>query len=365
MARVWAQPECSSGACVCKIHNEIWGYFVPLCDYHKTDDAKYCYCLTYRNQEQPSSGVITNQTECSSACESVFRPGWPNPSSYFPPDDPCAPGQLNITRTIEGQFYPGTTCCIPTQQCSPGCRFDVLTNLACTANEHAECCTAYVSGCNAGFCLPPSGGDPAGCFNLTTACGNAMGSRLPSTSFPPYCVSEQDPRCVVAAQGCCLCDRCCDMDATACTNMGGTPMPASCSQTSTQSVCTSARVKPACKKATYRAARRPDAHRTGSTINPPRGRWEPCSIAKQKTIDTPNVTGTAECKLSYGFVQRNGGRWEGKFCNTYNNRCASGKRSPTLNMVRNGGRWDFEGKYRHPCPEESEMGCTRTVTCPT
>jgi hypothetical protein len=57
---------------------------------------------------------------------------------------------------------------------------------------------------------------------------------------------------------------------------------------------------------------------------------------------------------------------EGRMCNTYNNRCASSKKTQRLRLVRSasGGTMEFEGRYRPPCPEVADMGCSTLSGCP-
>lgn len=386
MARTWPPVCLSFGCCSCTFQMQ-GSRLYPSGNPSQNCVAQQVNFQMVSQDDLPSSTYAASSTECQRFCDDeaqrIFGTQWG--CNFDAPQYCGGAAYCRITATATGNFVPGQVCCgaaYPNGTVHPNACTGVnppnsvdtcilnefhnwvnleQCNAGGTPTTFGECKSLMLTAqCNPPCCLPATSTDPIECINTSgQCCGAISGARLPGGN---PCTSVDDPKCLTG-QGCCLCDRCCDMDSQTCLNKGGTPMPASCSQTSTQSACTSARVKPSCKRGTWQAARRPAAHRAGSTINPPAGRWEPASIAKQRNMDVANVTG--ECKLSYGWVQRNNGRWEGKICNTYNNRCSSGKRAPVMNVVRKGGRWEWEGKYRIPCPEESEMGCNRRVTCPT
>lgn len=360
MARIWSQPECGSGTCIIYEHNLrydcVQGARVL------TGDANLCFC---------------QQTNSDSACAQALAARIAQYTYNFP-IGMCGGGAQSIT-TGTYVFQPGQTCCNPT--IFPNCYVG-----GCYSNEVGgygvctrlnDCCASLSQNCNPGFCLPASGGDPPGCFNITNQCAGAMGGTSVPTvpgdpERPPYCKGESDERC--GGTGCCLCDRCCDMDSTTCLAKGGTVMSGSCSAPATQTSCKNNNVKPSCKQGIWKLGIRPDAHYANMTNPVSPHRLDIASVAKQKTKDNPG--GIEECKINYGWLQRSatGNAMEGRICNTYNrnrtncgNATLNANKSPTLNLVRSAttGAMEFVGRYRVPCPEQSEFlsTCNTQVGC--
>jgi len=215
-------------------------------------------------------------------------------------------------------------------------------------------------------CKPPYPNQTGECVstNDQTCCQTTLGGTYRANRR----CSETPGPCEVGLVGCCLCDRCEDMTASACANRGGTPMSGSCDSAATRESCRLADTKRPCVRGTWQFARRPPQHPpVGITVRP--GRWEPCSVNKQRTLDRAggSYTEPTECRYSYGYVQRSPtqGRWDGKFCNTYNSNCPSGiRRRQTLRLVRNGNRWEWQGRYRPPCPEVTDWPLSTAVGCP-
>ena len=228
----------------------------------------------------------------------------------------------------------------------------------CVAFEHTVNCKFLGCCCN-GVCKNRPDFDLTTCQE--TSCPvyfNDQSCRERATICKP-----EDNFCPTGT-GCCLCDRCCDMDSVTCVNKGGTVMSGSCTASATQTSCKNANVRPPCKQGTWKLAMRSTAH----TAKP--GKMSIASSAGQRTNDY--ATGTNECRTSYGWLQRHAtkGAMEGRICNKYSNSCMSGanankKRSPTLKLVRNATRgvMEWQGRYRTPCPESSDMGCSTTVGC--
>jgi hypothetical protein len=359
MARTWPQPQCSTGCCVYSEHFIAYAY-----------DSS---CTPYTNNiyRYQATGSVS-----SVQCESLYGS---QPQDEYSNGGPC--GNVPLTQWVSWnkKFYPGAECCSPSswlwnEDDSNNPNFPNYHTLA----EYQAALSKITRDCNVGFCLPESGGDPPECVNTTITCGAAVPGSVrvewipDNPNFPRYCKSANDDRCGV---GCCLCDRCCDgLTTQQCTDKGGTPMAGSCNLQSVKDTCRSTNWKRPCVRGTWRAARRPAEHYPSNVGTPPlpsgttrAGRWEPSSISRQRNMDQPGGSYTAanECKLSYGWIQRSNGRWDGKICNTYNNRCPGGKRTQLLRLKRNGGRWDWQGNYRPPCPEEADLGCNTTVGCPT
>jgi len=220
----------------------------------------------------------------------------------------------------------------------------------------SRCTSANDVRCWIGCCCP------TGCLDYVGECPPECTKKNPAGDT---CQGITDPAC---GQACCLCDRCEDLSASECTAKGGTPMSGSCASPTTREACRLADTKRPCVRGTWQFTRRPPEHPpVGITVRP--GRWEPCSVNKQRTLDRAggSYTEPTECRYSYGYVDRAsfGGRWEGKFCNTYNSNCASGiRRRQTLRLVRNGNRWEWQGRYRPPCPEVTDWPLSTAVGCP-
>ena len=156
------------------------------------------------------------------------------------------------------------------------------------------------------------------------------------------------------------------MSAEQCSALGGTQTLGSCDDPGVQTACRSSNIRKPCKTRTWKLAKRPTEHNTGFA-NPIRTGWmEIVSETPERTKDA--ATTAEECKYNYGWLQKSatGHVMEGRMCNTYNRQCAGfTKRAQRLRLVRSaaGGTMEFQGSYRPPCPEESEMGCATTVGC--
>lgn len=277
-------------------------------------------------------------------------------------------GESNYTDCVDGlilQINNPVGCCPRVGAAYNGCYNSESSTCCAQAGDSilANHCSFYQTDpCVKGCCCT------TGCTNVSTNVQCPQGCTPKASGLA--CSGTNDPEC---GGGCCLCDRCCDMSATDCAARGGTAITGSCGASATQTTCKNSNARRSCVSGIWSAARRPAAHFPSNigtpALFPPAfksGRWEPASIAKQRNLDRPggSYSEAAECRMSYGWLERAEGRWDAKICNTYNNRCASGKKTQKLKLTRVGGRWEWRGAYRPPCPEESDMGCATTVGCP-
>lgn len=169
--------------------------------------------------------------------------------------------------------------------------------------------------------------------------------------------------------GCCLCNRCCDMPASECTSKGGT-VTGSCSDANVRTSCRVSNVKPPCRKGEWKVGKRPSPHFSGMTIGAAANRMAIFSNAPQRTID--RAPGTEECRVSYAHIEKHPDRsYAGAgLCNTYNRNCTqptqSGRVRQRMKLVKSATKnaMVWEGRYRPPCPESADFGCTQTVGCP-
>lgn len=190
-----------------------------------------------------------------------------------------------------------------------------------------------------------------GCRNINpNVCEYFNGGRL----FR-LCTSVNDQACV--GTGCCLCNRFCTLPEATCTAIGGVSGV-------TQASCAASNRKPACRKGYWKRGIRPSQHRTGMTRPIGNG------VALHSKQPTKDTTATNECRVAYGWQQRHAtkGMMHGAICNTFNRGCPTQSRTTRkLKLVRHPTRgiMRMEGKYRRPCPEATEMGCTTTVNCTT
>lgn len=279
------------------------------------------------------------------------------------------PGQSQEACELNhGTFVEGATCCL--SDCSA-----FNNNLYCFATPDARCPSQtpfamlddqqnLVVSCHAspGDCV----GKLINCYFLACCCGTncvqSYGTPCPAgcvgRATNEYCEPLGPIRC--DGVGCCLCDRCCDMPSATCLAKGGTVMSGSCSQAATQTSCRTTNKKPACKGGKWTLGMRPTAHGAKPGV---------MSIVSERTHKTKDLpSGQNECRKVYGWLQRSAteGVMQGRICNQSNQRCTTAtKKSPIMKLVRdaNTGVMKWEGKYRTPCPEQSDMGCATTVGC--
>lgn len=283
-------------------------------------------------------------------------------------------------RTIAAT-YPDNRCCFP-------CRACTIFNGVFSPGSHVDCqCLTTLAQCRAII---------IDCASVRCCCTNAQGQRECSVQPGTVCqgvnctIHGQNSPCGVvfdcppcqgpntslytcsdpcgAGTGCCLCDRCCDMPSQTCLDKGGKVMNGSCSMQTTRDACKAANWPPACKGGKWLLGIRPTAH----TAKP--GKMSIVSERTHKNIDRPS--GQTECRKVYGWLQKSAtkGVMEGRICNTYNQRrtnCGNAslnaRKSPIMKLVRHATRgvMVWEGKYRTPCPEQSQFlsTCSTLVGC--
>lgn len=228
-------------------------------------------------------------------------------------------------------------CCCGSQcKMSPGLNCDSIDDVNCIempgVNSWLSGSAAVLYECSP--CLNPL---PAGCPGPFPQC--------------KYVCSEA----LCGGSGCCLCDRFCAMDAATCASKGGQPAASA-------AACKAANVKPACRKGFWKRGKRPTNHTPVNRLFT-RGM---ALFSKQKTKDLSPASD--ECKTQYAWMQRHATRsmMHGAICNQFNKACPNTRTARKLKLVRHPtkGMMRFEGKYRKPCPESADMGCTTTVGCP-
>lgn len=382
MARVFNTPECRRGCCICETVVEGFTYGYEDCKRY-SDNHKYVYIEdvnTFPNTFQgnyPPGFFDATAAECERFCQYGFPqigssgPGAPQCSSYY------------RVRSRISHWNEGRACCPPMLQDGSGysqpdqafhvyCGWGDSNNnpdhLGFNTPENYQYCLQLLlaANCNVGCCMPATPDDPKECLNLYADCCRSLpGTSLVGTGAPTdRCTSRLgEPDCGTL-QGCCLCDWCCDIEPSACRDIGGCPMgpgnlcdpsspgavPAQAQLTRNQ--CAALNRQPPCRQATYRKA----------LID---GRWEYQSVWREKPVD---VAGTdLECVVSRGFKARgvNGvevGRWFGHVCNKFNARCDNTLwRRPGAKRLVN-GRWQTRISMREPCPEPP---CSIRLGCPT
>jgi hypothetical protein len=161
----------------------------------------------------------------------------------------------------------------------------------------------------------------------------------------------------ICSSGCCLCNRFCPLPAATCTSLGGTM--------TSQASCAAANRKPACRRGYWKWGKRPSQHVAGMTR--PVGNNRMAIFSKQNATKDTTAAGTSECRTTYGWMQRHAtkGMMHGAICNQFNRNCSQSRTSRKLVWTRHPtrGMMRLQGKYRRPCPEASEMGCSTTVNC--
>lgn len=367
MARIWPQPQCSTGCCICYSKYRSWG-----CDFFTGTFLESQEYTSFVFDGTNTGVPVTSDTMCDQSCRDIIMPH----DSYFsgPGWFACSDRLSTSIEYLTHSFQHGQLCCnvpyddfLAKKAGGEGCFYQECCHPShpprgATAEDYNACNSEYTAAkCNPGFCLPETNSDPIECINLTTPCGNAiLGSHIVSGT-PSWCTSISDDRCASDGVGCCLCDRCCDMDPSACASKGGTVMSGSCSVPATQTTCRNANVKSKCKGGIWNLGIRPTQH----TAKP--GVMSIVSAITHKTKDLPS--GQNECRKVYGWLQRSTTKsvMEGRICNQPNARCVSTKKSPIMQLVRHAtsGVMQWEAKYRTPCPEQNDFlsTCSTLVGC--
>lgn len=346
------------GSCAEQVQNQF-----PLAPCYQVGDHDYCreigggasFCSC---QQRPSTmcGIsnATNQPVTIFSGLGCIS----NVDGY----DSCRCDQINTVNThcqiipwdVLQTLPPGIGCgvCRPDEGCC-------LNGISATITEPGAC-EHFGGTWNAGQCSIS-----VGCKNINPYVCSYMGG----TPLGRLCEPDE-PACRIG--GCCLCNRCCDIEPQACTNRGGVVLSASCDDAGVQATCKNLNIRPPCKQGKWQIAMRPTEHTSGMTNPITPHVVEICSAAPQRTNDLdPNAPSPEECRYNYGWLQRSGFRaMEGRICNTYNRNCVtttpgSKKKSPRLNLVRsaNSNTMEFIGRYRIPCPEAADFGCTTQVGC--
>lgn len=303
---------------------------------------------------------------------------------------PLGPGQC------AGTFYPGVSCCGSGAGCTPISQGNYFVSCQLTNNpdcpgfygfhpfsclfENRDLCIQHLLECTSSRCCKDG------------ECTIFQGSLCPDDTYqhtglnnsgfpgiyhacPPCPTSAPAPftqlNCSssVCGQGCCLCNRCCDMPPSECLQKGGTPTQG-CSDANVRTACRVSNVKPPCRKGEWKVGKRPSPHFSGMTIGAAANRMAIFSNAPQRTID--RAPGTEECRVSYAHIEKHPGRsYAGAgLCNTYNRNCTqptqSGRVRQRMKLVKSATKnaMVWEGRYRPPCPESADFGCTQTIGCP-